>query len=207
MDKTRAPAPDGIDLTPLAPADIERLTGVGGAVQRVWRSRNLLSPRLGPHARFDVYDAASIAIRYRFALKGYPPAETQAIGEKFAPHLVWHVLLNEENTCEVLAASEKRLDEVINSFRSDEALVCELTHLTSPADAQRFLIMPEKGDLIACRDLAETIDHLRTSSCTLVDLESLAARFGVQSRGPLVTLRYDNVTRDSSPSPRRRSLK
>ena len=195
-----------VTFTELSSTEVERMTEVSGSIQRVWRSRGFLPPLDGTRARFDVFDAAAIAIRYRLSLQGHVPSETREVGARYAAHVVYWAMMHTSGLCEFLAESAATLVAAERAFSEDEGLIAEIAGL-DPEDAERFLIGTEKGaEILPTSDLTRMQEKLRTLSGMFIDLHLLAERFGLQAERPLITIAYQGVSRGSSPPPLRRVI-
>lgn len=204
MSPPPAPLPE-VQPADLSSADVERMSGVSAAIQRVWRNRGHLPPLTGTRAKFDIQAAAAIAIRYRLSLQGHAPAATARVGELYAPQLVYFCLMDTTGVCELLAPTNEAVDEAERWFLSDNELALFASGIESGKEPQRFLFGSELGaQIYSNNDLVHAQMELQTPSGVFIDLTILADRFAYEAERPLVSLLFDGARRDSIPPPRRR---
>lgn len=82
-------------LSLFTPGEAERITGLSVAMQRDWRHRGFL-PKTEGHARFNVFDLASMLAMKLLSDRGVGPQASQAVAEWCAVGIVWEVLTDFE---------------------------------------------------------------------------------------------------------------
>lgn len=84
-----------ITLAQFTPAEAERITGVNTALQRDWRRRDIM-PSSDGHARFDVFQLASMAVLKTLADRGIGPSLAKEEADWCAASVVWGAMASSE---------------------------------------------------------------------------------------------------------------
>lgn len=84
-----------ITLAQFTPAEAERITGVSTAQQRDWRRREFLPANEG-HARFDLFQLASMLVLKVLADRGIGPAAAREEADWCAASVVWAAMDSRE---------------------------------------------------------------------------------------------------------------
>ena len=198
MADSAIPSPR-VGLTPLLTADVERMTSLSAAAQRVWRNRGHLDALNGTRARFDVRDVAAISIRYELACFGFPPAETMEIGRRSSPSVLYFLLMNSSGVCEALAQDNKSLDEFEELFDRDDDLIRAIVGLNQNRDPTKYLFKPSRLDFRTEVDLNQAQSLTKSRSAVYVDVEAVAEQIGWRAGRPLITLFLGDASRDTDP--------
>lgn len=104
-----------INMTQFTPADAERIAGVGVALQRDWRRRGLLHKQDG-HARFDLFDLATLTVMKLLSDRGIGPSETADVAYWAASGIAADILRDydayegdHDRTCEARGLPPRQL--------------------------------------------------------------------------------------------------
>ena len=187
----------------LSPAEIERVTGVGAELQRLWRKRGYLASRAPGHARFDIFDAAALAVRQVLAKRGLSPRFSEACGALAAPMVVVCALMYADGVCDVMGEPDF-VAQFEHEYHKDAALICELSGI-GETDVRRYLLAFDDDEPQLAENLSEAIEQSGAESGYFVNLDVLGMRIAERSGRPLVTARVGPPA--ASPAEKRRHVR
>ncbi|WP_132560122.1 hypothetical protein [Rhizobium sullae] len=170
----------------LTPAELENVSGLSTTLQRVWRRRGEIPERKSGHASFSVHDAASISIAVALNRFGHSPAESMAIGQKYAVAAL-RCAMAQGGACEVIGTREN-VRKFSALFNDDLSFVAALVGEQN-SEFLRFLYSFD-GEAPRLSDpYLEKIDELSNVSGYFVNLQAVGVRLLTVADRPLFKIR------------------
>jgi hypothetical protein len=180
-----------INYAVYTPGELERISGLGTDMQRVWRRRGQL-PALGSgHARFSIPEAIEITIRYALSKVGIAPSELELDLSEATSATMLHAVYDAEGACEIIGPADE-VDLLLETFRQDNTplpgrLVAGL--LGSSPKSSHYLIINEWHETRIVDDPYHIVPE--TEELNIVfNLAPLGARLVERGRKPVVTIQF-----------------
>lgn len=173
----------------LSPAELEKVSGLGTTLQRVWRRRGELPERLGGHAAFSVHDAATISIAVVLNRFGYTPSEAMNVAQGYSSVVV-RCALEYGGACEVTGTRED-----VKKFRTFFDTTSFVGSLVGEEREHRFLYAFDGEPPRLTEPGLENID-VSTASGYFVNLQAIGVRLLTVADRPLFKIRIGSKTVD-----------
>jgi hypothetical protein len=169
-------------------AEVEGVAGFSADTIRTWRKRGLLA-NAGRYEKLDVVAVAALMIRKALVGHGLSPAATAGYGERYAPIVVFHAILDTPGVCEVRGSAE-----AIVEFEREFGDAWDLAAALAGVDTTKVLNVltgtdqqePTAG---ACDDLPIDPDSL---TGYYVNLAGLGRQLGAKAQKPLVHIQVED---------------
>ena len=175
-----------ISLVEFTPAEIGRASGLSVDLQRVWRRRGQLPDRQGHHARFNVFDVASIMVRYALSRRGVTPTDSIDLGTLAAPSVVWCALMHADGVCEV-RGEPGVVEEFEAAYFEDATLINRLAGV-SQGDVYRYLVAFDGESPVLDNDIGLMIEGAGAESGFFISLDILGMRLVDRIGKPLMVV-------------------
>lgn len=176
--------PASIEPAVYTPGDLERVSGLSGEMQRVWRRRgHLPSPDSG-HARFTGFEVLEITIRTALSRAGIPPGEN-VIDLSCAAKAAMYYAVYCHGAVEVIGPTSK-VDHFLHVFE-DRGELGEL--LVGNPPVSPFFVLNDKREA----RIVDTADDIMLDNEELnlvYNLVSLGKRLVERGRKPIVTVKW-----------------
>ena len=169
------------------PSELERISGLGTDMQRVWRRRGQLPPLKTGHARFTIPEAIEISFRYALSKAGIPPSEMKLDLSGATSAAIFHAIFA-HGGCEVIGPADE-IDDFLQAFAEDQG---ELGMLLagSPA-ASSYLVIDEWHQTRIVDDPQQLISDNEELNI-IFNLALVGARLVERGRKPVISLRLAN---------------
>ncbi|WP_324261558.1 hypothetical protein U4960_15780 [Altererythrobacter sp. H2] len=182
--------PASIEFAVYTPGDLERVSGLSGEMQRVWRRRgHLPSPDSG-HARFTGLEVLEITIRTALSKAGIPPSETE-IDLTSATKAAMYYAVFSHGAVEVIGPTSK-VDHFLNVFEENGELGLRLV---GNPPASPFFVMNDKRESRIVDNADDLIlDHEELN--LVYNLRSLGERLVERGRKPIIVVTWPNESNE-----------
>lgn len=191
-----------ITPTTLTPAELESVTGLSTAMQRVWRQRGFLPSPANKHARFSLLEAAEMMVRHTLSARGFPPSQSSKAGAIAAPVVLWCALMDGDGACEVVGP-ESEVEAFEYAYCLDDKIIRDVVPVEG--NPRRYLLAFDNEEPELEDGLGAVIDGSNAESGYFINLEVLGRRFVERLGRPLV--KADLGDPQASPGERRRYVR
>lgn len=177
--------PASISPAVYTPGELERISGLSGEMQRVWRRRGHIATTDHGHARFSVTDVLGITLRTALSRAGISPGETEIDLSSATKAAMFHAVFC-HGAVEVIGP-ELMVDDFLHVFREDGGDLGSFL-VGNPPTSPFFVL----NDQLESR-IVDNTDKLVIDSEELnlvYNLKRLGERLIERGRKPMITVTW-----------------
>lgn len=174
-----------IEQAVYTPGELERISGLGADMQRVWRRRGQLPSSGSGHARFTIEQVIEITLRVTLSRRGIPPSELSLDLEAAAGAAMFHAVFWHGGV-EVIGPSAE-VERFLEAFEGDRG---ELgSSLVGSPKRSNYLVLNERQNLRIVDDPHQLVAD-DEELVIAFNLALLGARLVERGRKPVVIVRF-----------------
>lgn len=173
------------------PKRVADMTTLAMDGQRNWRQRGHLGPSEGPRGKMGTRAVAALAVRAWASSLGYPPRESEQLGEQTASSVLYAAVINSPSTLKV-EGSRSAVADFFAQYSEHDEIARVVSGLGNDSQILAVLwIDNEPPELI--RDLRESHSHEDEIAVRKLNLLPLGDWIARQADQPLFTIRVTDT--------------
>lgn len=174
-----------VETAVYTPGDLERISGLGADMQRVWRRRGQLPSFGSAHARFSIEQVVEITLRAALSRKGVPPGTLGLDLSAATSGAMFHAVFCHGGAEAIGPTNE--VERFLETFEKDRGQLGSF--LVGNPERSNYLALNDHGKLRIVDDREQLITD-DEEDVIVFNLAQLGARLVERGRKPVVTVRF-----------------
>lgn len=177
--------PASIQQALYTPGELERISGLGADMQRVWRRRGQLPTKGSGHARFTVAEVFEITLRVALSRAGVPPGEPLPELTTAASGAMHHAIFC-HGAVEVIGPASD-VEDFLHIFREDNGDLGRF--LIGNPQASHFLVLNDRREIRVVDEPADIVGADEELNLVF-NLVLLGTRLVERGRKPVAVVQF-----------------